>query len=121
MRVLLVEDDRDMLELLGLLLTEMAGWEVTAHTDAVEALSNPLLPGSVDLALVDLNMEPVGGEELVRKWRERGALSCPVLYLTGERPSAGALALVDGAIQKPFTYRELMARLQAILGPRMTL
>lgn len=119
MRVLLVEDDRDLAELIELLLQEMAGWEVTAFTDASKLLSEPSPLDAADLALVDLHMEPMGGQELVRRWRERGPLPCPVLYLTGERPSAEALALVDGAIKKPFTYHELMDRLQAILGPRM--
>ncbi|MDY0004701.1 MAG: response regulator [Polyangia bacterium] len=118
--MLIVEDDRDLVDLLGLLLREMAGWEVESFTDPSQVLADPSLLGSVDLALVDLNMEPLGGPELVRRWRENGALPCPVVFLTGERPSSGDLALVDGAIKKPFTYQELMERLGAILGPRIS-
>lgn len=117
MRVLLVEDDRDMVELLSLLLREMAGWEVTACTDARKVLDDASVLDSVDLALVDLNMEPLGGQDLVRSWRARGSLPCPVVFLSGERPEEADLALVDGAVRKPFSYQELMERLQAILGP----
>jgi DNA-binding response OmpR family regulator len=119
MRVLLVEDDRDMVELLGLLLREMAGWEVLSYTDARRALEDAAVLQTVDLALVDLRMEPLAGPDLVRQWRARRAIPCPVVYLTGQRPSNEELELVDGAIQKPFTYQELMGQLRAILGPRM--
>lgn len=118
LRILLVEDDRDMVELLGLLLREMAGWEVVSYSDGREALAAAAELQRVDLALVDLRMEPLEGPELVRRWRALGEIPCPVIYLTGQRPSDAELALVDGAIQKPFTYQELMDQLEAILSRR---
>lgn len=114
-RVLLVEDDRDMVELLCLLLREMAGWEVTSFTDAQKVQRDPSVLNGMDVALVDLRMEPLDGPGLVRSWREDGPLPCPVVFLTGHHPSATELALVDGAIQKPFTYQELVEEILAIL------
>ncbi len=116
MHVLLVEDDQEMIELLEILLREMAGWRVTPVTDPTLVLEQPDIVEDVELALVDLRMAPIEGPELVRRLRERGDVSFPVVYLTGQRPTAEELQLVDGAVQKPFTYQELMDQLQRILG-----
>lgn len=118
MRVLLVEDDQDMVELLEILLREMAGWEVSSVMDPQQVLDEPKLREHVDLALVDLCMEPLRGPELVRRLQQQDALSFPVVYLTGQRPSPDDLALVEGAVQKPFTFHELMQQLERILGDR---
>jgi CheY-like chemotaxis protein len=121
MRVLLVEDDADMVEMLRLILGELAGWDVETYLSG-EALLNSL--GGLtppDFGLVDLNMEPVSGPELVRQLAARGRRDFPILYITGQPPSAADLQLVDGWIQKPFTYDELMEQLREKLGDRLPL
>lgn len=119
MRVLLVEDDADMVEMLRLILGELAGWDVESYLSGevlLDSLSGLTPP---DLGLVDLNMEPVSGPELVRQLVERGCCDFPILYLTGQPPTPADLQLVDGWIQKPFTYDELMEQLREKLGDRL--
>jgi len=116
MRVLIVEDDQDMIELLVLLLREMAGWTVVGYMDTARLLGAPELLDEADLLLVDLNMRPMSGPEFLERLRAQRDLACPVLFLTGREPDPEERALVDGAILKPFTYPELMARLRPFLG-----
>jgi DNA-binding response OmpR family regulator len=121
MRVLLVEDDADMVEMLRLILGELAGWDVDSFLSGEVLLDNLSDLTPPDLGLVDLNMDPVSGPELVRELTERGHRDFPILYLTGQPPTAADLELVDGWIQKPFTYDELMEQLRAKLGDRLPL
>jgi DNA-binding response OmpR family regulator len=121
MRVLLVEDDADMVEMLRLILGELAGWDVESFLSGEAALQHLGVQPRPDLGLVDLNMEPVSGPELVRQLAERGQLDFPILYLTGQPPTVAELQLVDGWIQKPFTYDELMEQLRDKLGDRLRL
>ncbi len=121
MRVLLVEDDPDMVEMLQLILGELAGWDVESYLsgdDLLEALEGWTSP---DLGLLDLNMEPVSGPELALELDRRGRRDFPILYLTGRPPTAEELRLVDGWIQKPFTFDELMMQLREKLGDRLPL
>ena len=118
MRVIVVEDDQDMIELLILLLREMAGWTVDGYTDPTPLLDQPQRLSEADLLLVDLNMRPVSGPELLARIRDTAPLSCPVVFLTGQQPSPEEQGLADGVILKPFTYPELMTRLKRLLGDR---
>lgn len=120
MRVLLLEDDAEMVELMRLLLGEMAGWEVVAFTSGAAALREVPRLGRVDLALIDLNMEPVSGSEVVHTLIERGQCAFPVVFLSGTTPSDEDLDLVEGFVRKPFTYDELMAQLRSLLGDRLS-
>jgi DNA-binding response OmpR family regulator len=119
MRVLLVEDDADMVEMLRLILGELAGWEVESYLSGEVLLDSLAEVTPPDLGLVDLNMDPVTGPELVRQLTDRGWRDFPILYLTGQPPSSEDLLLVDGWIQKPFTYDELMDQLREKLGDRL--
>ncbi len=121
MRVLLVEDDADMVEMLRLILGELAGWDVESYLSGDVLLDNLGEMTTPDLGLVDLNMDPVSGPELVRELEQRGRRDFPILYLTGQPPTAAELQLVDGWIQKPFTYDELMEQLKEKLGDRLPL
>lgn len=121
MRVLLVEDDADMVEMLRLILGELAGWEVESFLSGEVLLDHLTDLVRPDLGLVDLNMDPVSGPELVRQLTERGRRDFPILYLTGQPPTPADLQLVDGWIQKPFTYDELMEQLREKLGDRLPL
>ncbi|MFH2009741.1 MAG: response regulator [bacterium] len=119
MRVLLIEDDADMIDMLRLVLGEIAGWEVLSFRSGEELLNQLDELADPDLALIDLNMEPLRGPDVVRQLKERDHNEFPVLYLTGQPPGPADLELVDGWIQKPFTYDELMAQLRQKLGHRL--
>ena len=116
--VLLVEDETDIREMLSFSL-ERAGFEVvSAETaeQALEALDGPL-PA---LVIIDWMLPGMSGVELARRLR-RDALTkdIPTLMLTARGEEADKLksfdAGIDDYVTKPFSPRELIARIKALL------
>jgi DNA-binding response OmpR family regulator len=113
--VLLVEDERQLRELVRSYL-ERAGFMVLSTGSGAEAIS---LFGSAapDLVVLDLGLPDVPGEAVAREVRAAG--STPVLMLTakssGEDRIAGLELGADDYVTKPFSPRELVLRVQAIL------
>ncbi len=120
-RVLVVDDEKPLARMVATYL-ERAGYEVaTVHTgpDAVEA-ARALGP---DVVLLDLGLPGMDGIEVCR--RIRGFSECYVLMLTArgdeEDKLTGLAAGADDYITKPFSVRELVARVAAVLRrPRTT-
>jgi CheY-like chemotaxis protein len=117
--VLVADDDEDILALVGLRL-ERAGCEVLAARDGVEALE-AVDTRTPDIAVVDVMMPRMGGHELVRRLRARAATrSIPILVLTAvvhdRVADASAAAGADAHMRKPFSPRELVARLDELVG-----
>jgi two-component system phosphate regulon response regulator PhoB len=117
--VLVADDDEDILTLVGLRL-ERAGYEVLAARDGVEALE---IVGArtPDIAVVDVMMPRMDGHELVRRLRARAETrSIPILVLTAvvhdRVADASAAAGADAHMRKPFSPRELVARLDELVG-----
>lgn len=117
-RILIVDDDAQMLELMGQLL-EREGYEVVLATSSMEALMliEQVVP---DLFVIDLMLPDEDGLTLCRKLRRNPRTApLPVMFITGdEAPYTVAEALAAGGddyIRKPFVVRELMARLRAHL------
>ena len=115
-RVLLVEDDGDLADLLGLHLRE-AGYAVEAVADGALALQRALAD-PFDLVVLDLMLPGMGGMEVCRRLREAGR-TVPVLMLTARGSETDrVLGLETGAddyVPKPFSVREVMARVRALL------
>jgi two-component system, OmpR family, response regulator len=115
-RVLIVEDEPKMAALLQRGLTE-AGFAADAVHDGEEALWRA---GSVayDAIVLDLMLPGMDGMTVCRTLRERGVWS-PVLMLTArdavDDRVDGLDAGADDYLVKPFTFRELLARLRALL------
>lgn len=114
--VLLVEDDHDLSDLLALHLTE-AGYAVEAVADGALALQRALAD-SFDLVVLDLMLPGLGGMEVCRQLRDAGR-TMPVLMLTargaeGDRIE-GLETGADDYVPKPFSVRELLARVAALL------
>jgi DNA-binding response OmpR family regulator len=113
--VLLVEDERKLRELVRSYL-ERAGFMVVSTGSGAEAIS---LFGSAapDLVVLDLGLPDVSGETVAREVRAAGAI--PILVLTaksGEEDRIAGLELgADDYVTKPFSPRELVLRVQAIL------
>ena len=114
-RVLLVEDDRALLELLTDYL-ELQGVEVVAVESgeaAWRALDGPSPP---DLVLLDIRMPGISGDEVIRRMRSSPHLAhIPVAAMTGLQP--GELHLVsppDVLLSKPFDIETLGAALARI-------
>ena len=113
-RVLVVDDDRELLDLLAFLIGQ-------AGLTAVLAESSPLALSALNtedplVAIVDLNLTPWDGFELVADLRRRSP-RLPILVLTGrnnEDDKVRAFDLgADDYVVKPFGHRELVARIRA--------
>ena len=113
--VLLVEDERKLRELVRSYL-ERAGLAVLSTGSGAEALTLAA-EAAPDLVVLDLGLPDVPGEAVARELRAAG--SVPILMLTakaGEEDRIAGLELgADNYVTKPFSPRELVLRVQAIL------
>ncbi len=113
--VLVVEDEQKLRELVRSYL-ERAGFAVLSTGSGADAISMALSAGP-DLVILDLGLPDVPGESVAREIRVAG--STPILMLTArssEEDRIGGLELgADDYVTKPFSPRELVLRVQAIL------
>ena len=114
--VLLVEDERKLRDLVRSYL-ERAGFTVLSTGSGAEALTLAA-SGSPDLVVLDLGLPDIPGETVARELRSAGG-GVPVLMLTAkssEEDRIRGLELgADDYVTKPFSPRELVLRVQAIL------
>lgn len=115
MRILVVEDERDLNRIIVKRLTA-AGYTADACYDGAEALD--YLAGAVyDAAIFDVMMPRLDGFSAVRRLREKGD-NTPVLFLTARDAVTDRVAGLDlGAndyLVKPFSFDELLARIRAM-------
>ena len=115
MRILVVEDERDMNRVIVKTLTK-AGYSVDGCFDGEEAQLH-LLGAEYDAILLDVMMPKKDGFQLVRELREQG-VDTPVLFLTAKDSVADRVRGLDlGAddyLVKPFDFDELLARIRAM-------
>jgi DNA-binding response OmpR family regulator len=114
--VLIVDDDRELCELVAELLSEEGfGVEVSNRSD--EGLRRAL-DGSHSLVVLDVMMPGMNGFELLRRLRAEGS-SAPVLMLTARGDDVDRIVGLeigaDDYLPKPFNPRELVARIRAVL------
>ncbi len=116
-KVLVVDDDARIRDLLRRYLTQ-EGFEVMIAEDG-KALNRLLLRETVDIIVLDLMMPGEDGLALCRALRVPGSRPVPVLMLTARHEEADRiLGLEMGAddyLTKPFSAREVLARIHAIL------
>ncbi len=119
MRALLVEDD----EMIGRSLMqglEGAGWSVDWVRDGALAQS-AFDDGGYTCVLLDLGLPRQDGTEVLRRARERGDAT-PVVVLTARDGLEDRIHVLDlGAddyLMKPFAFRELLARMRAVVRRR---
>ncbi len=117
-RVLVVEDESAIAELIAINLRH-AGFEVTVAADAEQAQAavDRVLP---DLVLLDWMLPGQSGVQLARRWRgDARTREMPVIMLTARAEEAdkitGLDAGADDYLTKPFSTKELMARIRAVL------
>jgi DNA-binding response OmpR family regulator len=112
---LIAEDDEDLLEMMCYGLRER-GFDVIAVRDGQLAL-NAFREKAPDIALVDVGLPHLSGTDICRAIRDLG--STPVILVTGRGDEAsvvqGFLAGADDYVIKPFSYRQLELRIQAVL------
>ena len=115
-RVLVVDDEPTLSELIGLAL-RYEGWQVRTAADGMSAIS-AAREFKPDLVVLDVMLPDVDGLEVLRRLRadiER----MPVLFLTAKDDVsdriAGLTAGGDDYVTKPFSIEELVLRLRALL------
>ena len=114
-KILLIEDDLEISDLLGQFLKRF-GMEVISYAHPQSAL-NSLSIESYDLVLLDLTLPDIDGLEVCRMLRERSDI--PII-ISSARSDLGdkvvALELgADDYLPKPYEPRELVARIQSLL------
>src|SRR5207302_10017809 len=117
-RVLVVEDDGDIAEVLRRSL-RLDGYEVRLAGDGVQALDESSL-FEPDAVVLDLGLPRLDGIEVCRRLREEGDV--PILMLTArdglDARVEGLDSGADDYLVKPFEREELLARLRALLRRR---
>jgi DNA-binding response OmpR family regulator len=115
-RLLLVEDDRDINQLICLNL-EALDFSVTSCSNGTEGLELGRC-GHFDLILLDIMLPGIDGLSVCKKLREEKIFT-PILMLTAKNAEAdrviGLEVGADDYISKPFSILELQARVKAIL------
>lgn len=115
-KILCVDDEPAILELIQYNL-ESNGYEVATATDGQIALDK-LAQGKFDLILLDQMLPKVDGLTVLKKMRSNANLT-PVIFLTAvdteESKIAGLISGADDYVTKPFSVKELLARIKVVL------
>jgi two-component system response regulator RegX3 len=118
-RILIVEDEPALSEPLAFLL-EREGYETAVAADGLAAVAEFVAHGS-DLVLLDLMLPGLPGTEVCREIRSRSAV--PIIMLTAKDSEidivVGLELGADDYVTKPYSSRELLARIRAILRRRV--
>lgn len=119
--VLVADDDQDIRELVELKLSS-AGYDVLTVGDGQAAL-DALMARQPDVAVLDVMMPVMSGTDVLRALRQRtgdGLRETKVILLTAKAQEAdveiGFALGADDYVVKPFSPRELLSRVQAVLG-----
>src|SRR5258707_2642336 len=117
-RILIIEDDRDIVELVRYNLAN-EGFQVSAAFDGGTGLDT-IQKTPPDLPLLDLMLPKLSGLEICREIRRDDSLNrLPILMLTARGEEAdrvvGLEMGADDYVTKPFSPRELLARVKALL------
>lgn len=115
MKILIADDDHDLLDLIAFTFTQSGFAVVKAHNgkDALQLFNNE----SPDLVMLDINMPGANGFEVCAKIREQSRVPVMMLTVRGEEEDlVKALELgADDYLNKPFSPRTLIARVKALL------
>jgi two-component system, OmpR family, response regulator RegX3 len=118
-RILIVEDELSLSEPLSFLLRR-EGYETEIAADGREALAAFDRAGA-DLVLLDLMLPGLSGTEVCRELRSRS--SVPIIMLTAKDSEVdivvGLELGADDYVTKPYSSRELLARIRAVLRRRV--
>jgi len=115
MKMLVVDDDRDLRELIAFTLTQ-AGYLVVKAGDGPAALQT-FEAESPDLVVLDINMPGASGFQVCESIRRRSRVPVIMLTVRGEEEDlVRALELgADDYLTKPFSPKELVARVRSVL------
>lgn len=112
-KILIVDDDKDIRELLNEVL-KTNGYETTTMSNGTDTL-NDLKINTYDLILLDIMLPDISGIEIVEKVRNE--VSCPIIFISAKSSLDDKLLGFkqggDDYITKPFIIEELLARVNA--------
>lgn len=112
--ILIIEDDKDIREVLDVLLSH-EGYNVLQAEEGLSALE--MIDDSVDLIILDIMMPGMSGIDVCREIRK--SHNAPILFLTAKSSDSdkaeGLLAGGDDYLTKPFSETELIARVTALM------
>ncbi len=116
-RILIVDDEQDLLEILKFNL-ETEGYEADTATSAEEALTRDI--ASYDLLLLDVMMGGMSGFAMAKRLKDNPATAeVPIIFLTArdtENDTVTGFNLgADDYISKPFSIREVLVRVRAVI------
>ena len=115
-RILVVDDEADLREILQFNL-ESEGYFVATAPSAEQALK--MLPEEYDLILLDVMMDGMSGFKMAEKMRKDLHNATPVIFLTAKDTENDMLTGFsiggDDYISKPFSIKEVSARVKAVL------
>ena len=114
-RILIVDDEPHIRDVIGFAL-ERAGMTITIARNGVEAMM-AFRRGDIDLIILDVGMPEMDGLEVCRQIRRTSGL--PILFLSARDEEIDRIIGLeiggDDYVAKPFSPRELVARVKAIL------
>lgn len=114
--ILAVDDEEDICEIIKFNL-EAEGYRVETSLSAEEALKKPLK--KYHLFILDIMMKGMSGFRLADEIRNKKKLDTPIIFLTAKNTEndklTGFSLGADDYITKPFSVRELVARIKVIL------
>jgi DNA-binding response OmpR family regulator len=115
MKIMIADDDRDLLGLIAFTLTQ-AGYLVVKASDGPSAI-HAFRGESPDLAVLDINMPGASGFQVCEAIRAQSRIPIMMLTVRGEEEDLiKALDLgADDYLTKPFSPRTLLARIKALL------
>lgn len=115
-RILIIDDERDICDIVRYNL-QSAGYEADVAESAENALR--LGPEKYDLLLIDVMMPGMSGFDLARHLRQEVGTQVPIIFMTArdsEEDTLHGFGLgADDYVAKPFSVRQLMARVKAVL------
>jgi DNA-binding response OmpR family regulator len=115
-KILVVDDEKDLCEILQFNLSS-EGFDIEVAYSGEEALNKPL--EQFDLLLLDVMMGGMSGFKLADKIRKDLGLPVPIIFLTARETEndllTGFNVGADDYLAKPFSIKELVARIRAVL------
>ena len=116
MKILVADDDKEIVELLSIYLHN-EGYEPVKAYDGNEALSKIRTNSDIELLILDIMMPGKDGMQVVKELRKESQI--PIILLTAKTTDMdkirGLVAGADDYVTKPFNPLEVMARVKSLL------
>lgn len=116
MKILVVDDDKEIVELLSIYIKN-EGYDVVKAYDGKEAMTKVITNPDIDLMILDIMMPKMDGMAVVKELRKESQI--PIIMLTAKITDMdkiqGLVAGADDYVTKPFNPLEVMARIKSLL------